>query len=37
MLQFPYQDEPLIGPPPPSLPATATVRQPLMLFARDES
>ena len=26
MLQFPYQDEPLSGPPPPSLPATATVR-----------
>jgi len=26
MLQFPYQDEPLRGPPPPSLPATATVR-----------
>jgi hypothetical protein len=26
MLQFPYQDEPLSGPPPPSLPSTATVR-----------
>ena len=26
MMQFPYQDEPLNGPLPPSLPATATVR-----------
>jgi hypothetical protein len=26
MLQFPYQDEPLRGQPPPSLPASATVR-----------
>src|SRR5438876_9132216 len=26
MLQFPYQDEPLSGPAPPSLPASATVR-----------
>src|ERR1700722_7943830 len=26
MLPFPYQDEPLSGPPPPSLPGTATVR-----------
>lgn len=26
MLQFPYQDEPLSGPAPPSLPATAKVR-----------
>jgi hypothetical protein len=26
MLQFPYQDEPLNRAPPPSLPATATVR-----------
>jgi hypothetical protein len=26
MLWFPYQDEPLAGPPPPSLPAGATVR-----------
>ena len=26
MMQFPYQAEPLSGPPPPSLPATATVR-----------
>jgi hypothetical protein len=27
MLRFPYQDEPLTGPPPPSLPAAATVRR----------
>src|SRR5438270_777821 len=26
MMQFPYQDEPLRGSPPPSLPTTATVR-----------
>jgi hypothetical protein len=26
MLEFPSQDEPLSGPPPPSLPGTATVR-----------
>src|SRR5688500_5305391 len=26
MLQFPYQDEPLTGPIPPSLPASATQR-----------
>jgi hypothetical protein len=26
MLRFPYQDEPLTGPPPPSLPSGATVR-----------
>jgi hypothetical protein len=26
MLQFPYQDEPFLGPPPPSLPASAAVR-----------
>ena len=26
MLRFPYQDEPLTNPPPPSLPALATVR-----------
>jgi hypothetical protein len=26
MLQFPYEDEPLIGSPPPSLPGTVTVR-----------
>ena len=26
MLQFPYQSEPLIGPPPPSLPASALIR-----------
>src|SRR5437870_1049605 len=26
MLQFPFQDEPLSGPPPPSLPAGVTVR-----------
>jgi hypothetical protein len=26
MMEFPYQDEPLRGPPPPSLAATATVR-----------
>lgn len=26
MLQFPYLDEPLSGPPPPSLPSGATVR-----------
>ena len=26
MLLFPYLDEPLVGPPPPSLPAAATVR-----------
>jgi hypothetical protein len=26
MLRFPYQDEPLTGPPPPSLPTGATVR-----------
>jgi hypothetical protein len=26
MLEFPYQDEPLAGPPPPTLPATAKVR-----------
>jgi hypothetical protein len=26
MLQFPYQDEPLAGSPPPSIPASATAR-----------
>jgi len=26
MMQFAYQDEPLRGPPPPTLPATATLR-----------
>src|SRR5262245_47324800 len=26
MLRFPYQDEPLTGPPPPTLPAGGTVR-----------
>jgi hypothetical protein len=26
MLSFPYQDEPLSGPPPPSLPSGSTVR-----------
>jgi hypothetical protein len=26
MLQFPFQDEPLSGPPPPSLPSAVTVR-----------
>jgi hypothetical protein len=26
MLEFPYQDEPLSGPPPPSLPSTSRVR-----------
>lgn len=26
MLRFPYQDEPLSGPPPPSLPSSARVR-----------
>lgn len=26
MIEFPYQDEPLAGPPPPSLPASSSVR-----------
>ena len=28
MLRFPYLDEPLLGPAPPSMPATAIVRRP---------